>query len=260
MLKLLYNSFAYTHLTYCVTAWRSATTSHLKPIYVKQNAILRNMTFKNYDAQVSPIYKRLNFLKGQDIYKLELAKLMHKFHDGLLRSIHNGLFQRSSNLHNYNGIYASNQNYFIPSVHSHIGKKLISYKRVVIWREINAEYKNLPFHHFKKKLCAIIGYRSTKYLISFSKVPVKLQKLNQQNIVLYIELEHLLNQYWWTFVLIFGVLVLCVSFVFCYLASFWEYRLDNLRVFSVSQLQAWECFQVFTNGVCFLLHRTRFLQ
>jgi len=37
----------------------SATTSHLKPIYVKQNNILHNMTFSNYDAQVSPIYKIL---------------------------------------------------------------------------------------------------------------------------------------------------------------------------------------------------------
>ena len=72
------------------------------------------MTFSNYDAQVSPIYKRLDFLKAQDIYKLELAELMHKFH-------YNGLFQRSSDLHNYNTIYASNQNYFIPSVHSNIG-------------------------------------------------------------------------------------------------------------------------------------------
>ena len=113
-LKFLYYSFAYTHLSYCVTAWVSETTSHLKPIYVKQNTILRNMTFSNYDAQVSPFYKRLNFLKAQDIYKLELAELMHKFH-------YNGLFQRSSDLHNYNTIYASNQNYFIPSVHSNIG-------------------------------------------------------------------------------------------------------------------------------------------
>ena len=110
---------------------------------------------------------------------------MHKFHDGLLPSIYNGLFQRSSDLHNYNTRYASNQNYFIRSVHSNIGKKLISYKGALMWREINAEYKNLPFHHLKK----IIGYRSTKYFVSFSKVPVKLQKLNQRNIVLSIKLE-----------------------------------------------------------------------
>ena len=184
---------------------------------------------------------------------------MHKFHDGLLPSIYNGLFQRSSDLHNYNTRYASNHNYFIPSVHSNFGKKLISYKGAVIWREINAEYKKLPFHHFKK-LCAIIGYPSTKYLVSLSKVPVKLRKLNQKNIVLYIKLEHLKINIGELLSLFFGVLVLCVSSVFCYLASFWEYRVDNLRVFSVSQLQAWEGFQVFTNGVCFSLLRTRFLQ
>jgi len=55
-----------------------------------------------------------------------------------------------------------------------------------MWREINVEYKNLPFHHFKK-LCAIVGYRSTKYFASFSKVPAKLRKLNQQ------KLFHVLN-------------------------------------------------------------------
>jgi len=48
------------------------------------------MTFSNYDAQVSPIYKRLHFLKARDIYKLELAKLMTKFHEGLLASIYLG--------------------------------------------------------------------------------------------------------------------------------------------------------------------------
>jgi len=114
---------------------------------MKQNNILRNMTFSNYNAPVSPIDKRLNFLKAQGIFKLELAKFMHKFQDGLLPRIYNGLFQRSSDLHNYNTRYASNQNYFIPSVHSNIGKKLISYEGAVTWREISAEYKNLPFHH-----------------------------------------------------------------------------------------------------------------
>jgi len=60
--------------------------------------------------------------------------------------------------------------------------------------------RNIKIYLFTtlKKLCAIIGYRSTKDSVSFSfsKVPVKFRKLNQQNIVLYIKLEHLLNQYW----------------------------------------------------------------
>jgi len=50
------------------------------------------MTFSNYDTQVSLIYKKLKFLKAQDIYKTELAKLMHRIYDGLLPSIYNSLF------------------------------------------------------------------------------------------------------------------------------------------------------------------------
>ena len=149
-----------------------------------------------------------------NIYKVELAKLMHKFHDGLLPSIYTGLFQRSSDLHNYKTRYASNQNYFIPNVHSNIGKKLISYKGAVIWRKINADCKNLPLHHFKKTMC---NYWLSQDLVSFSKVPVKFRKLNQQNIVLYIQLEHLLNQYWWTFVLIFWCS--CFMRFLCFLLS-----------------------------------------
>jgi len=47
--------------------------------------------------------------------------------------------------------------------------------------------------------------------------------------------------------LFFGVLVLCVSSVFCYLASFWEYRLDNLRVFRSANCKlgnAFKCLQM----------------
>jgi len=60
--------------------------------------------------------------------------------------------------------------------------------------------------------------------------------------------------------LFFGVLVLCVSSVFCYLASFWEYRLDNLRVFLGLPTASLGMLSSVYKGVCFLLHRTRFLQ
>jgi len=150
--------------------------SHVKTIYLEQNNILRDMRFSNYDTQVSHIYKTFKFLKVQDIYKLELAKLMDTFHDGLLYSIYNNLFQRSSDVHNYNTRYASNQNYFIPSVHTNIGKKLISHKGPVIWREVNEENKNLPFHHFKKAMCDCwLWLQATKISVSFSEVPVKLR-------------------------------------------------------------------------------------
>jgi len=54
-----------------------------------------------------------------------------------------------------------------------------------MWREISAEYKNLTFRHFKI-ICAIIGYRSTKYFVSFAKVPVKLRILKINRILFYV--------------------------------------------------------------------------
>jgi len=39
-----------------------------------------------------PPYKKLNFLKLDDIYNLELGKIMHKFHSGNLLDVFNRLF------------------------------------------------------------------------------------------------------------------------------------------------------------------------
>jgi len=116
---VLYSYKIWTVVLYSYKIWA---------VYVKQNNILRNMTFSNYDTQRSPIYKTLNFLKVQDIYKLELAKLILRFQDGLLLNIY---FRRSSDLHNYNTRYTSSQDYFIPSIPSNIGKILKSYRGAV---------------------------------------------------------------------------------------------------------------------------------
>jgi len=41
------------------------------------------------------VYKSLNILKLHDIYKLELAKLMHKFHHEMLPTSFKDLFQKT---------------------------------------------------------------------------------------------------------------------------------------------------------------------
>lgn len=49
--------------------------------------------------------------------------VLNRFHDGLLPGIYNSLFQRWSLVPKYNTRYATNQNYFNPSVYTNIGKK-----------------------------------------------------------------------------------------------------------------------------------------
>jgi len=76
VLKMLYFSLVPCHLKYCIVSWGAATNSVLQPLEVVHNNILLTITYNNYRCHIKPVYKSLNILKLNDIYKLELAKLM----------------------------------------------------------------------------------------------------------------------------------------------------------------------------------------
>ena len=42
------------------------------------------MTYSSFRTKITPLYKKLNLLKLDDIHSLELGKIMHKFHSGNL--------------------------------------------------------------------------------------------------------------------------------------------------------------------------------
>ena len=67
--------------------------------------------------------KSLNSLKIHDIYKLELAKLMHKFHYEMLPTSFKDLFHKTAEIHCHDTRYTTNQNYFIQQVSTNAGKK-----------------------------------------------------------------------------------------------------------------------------------------
>jgi len=95
------------------------------------NNILRTITNKNYRCHITPLYKSLNILQLHDIYKLELAKLMHKFHHEMLPTSFKDLFQKMAEVHCHNTRYAPNQNYFIQQVSTNSGKETISYRGAI---------------------------------------------------------------------------------------------------------------------------------
>ena len=82
--KILYFSLEYCHLRHCIVSWGTATNSVLQSLEVVHNNILRTITYSNIRCHITPLYKSLNILKLHDIYKLELAKLLHKFYHEML--------------------------------------------------------------------------------------------------------------------------------------------------------------------------------
>ena len=99
VLKMLYFSLVHCHLKYCIVSWGTATNSVLQPLEVVRNNILRTMTYNNYRCHITPVYKSLNILKLHNIHKLELAKLMYKFHYEMLPTSFEDLFQKTAEIH-----------------------------------------------------------------------------------------------------------------------------------------------------------------
>ena len=81
---MLYYSFVNSDLIYGITASGTAHQHKLHEIEVKLKNIVRTITKNKKFSHVTFLYKKLNFLKLKDVYKLELAKFMQKlFHNKL---------------------------------------------------------------------------------------------------------------------------------------------------------------------------------
>ena len=64
----------YSHLQYCISTWEVASAGVLDPLYELQKRIIRIITKSPYKPHTTPLFKKLNKLKINDICKLEIAK------------------------------------------------------------------------------------------------------------------------------------------------------------------------------------------
>ena len=82
----MYHSLVYSRLQYGIIIWATGTKTLLQEIRVLQNNIIRILTYNKKFSHVTPFNKKLNLLKFNDIYKLELAKFMYLLQQSSLPS------------------------------------------------------------------------------------------------------------------------------------------------------------------------------
>ena len=73
-------SLIYNRIQYGIVTWGTANKTVLQKLNVKLNNIVRTITYSSKYCPVTGLYKLLNFLKLDDIYRLELAKFMYQLH------------------------------------------------------------------------------------------------------------------------------------------------------------------------------------
>ena len=95
---ILYNSLILPHINYCIMAWGF----HSNRILKLQKKALRIITLSKYNSHSEPLYKKLDFLKVDDIFKLQQLKFYYKYlHDNLPAYLQNWKLIPNDNVHTH---------------------------------------------------------------------------------------------------------------------------------------------------------------
>lgn len=150
ILKQLYYTLIYPHLTYAVITWGNTYPSTLTPLITLQKKALRIMTFSDFRAHSSPLFQRLDILKLNDLTYLNNCLFMYDFHSNTLPSVFQDFFRPINKVHNYNTRLASRDSFYITKIRTNYGKFNIRYVGAIIWNEIKDDFKSTRRHSFKK--------------------------------------------------------------------------------------------------------------
>ena len=69
----------HTHLLYALPVWNSTYNTYLSKLKQLQNKAVRIISRTSIKDRITPNYHRLEILKLDDLYTLEIAKLMYQF-------------------------------------------------------------------------------------------------------------------------------------------------------------------------------------
>ena len=81
----MYYSIVYPHLYCGVTSWGNTAAKYADRIQIEQNSIVKIITELPFiKTKISSLYDKLNLLRLDDIYKLEVLKFMFSFKKNIL--------------------------------------------------------------------------------------------------------------------------------------------------------------------------------
>ena len=154
-----YYAHVYSHLQYAILAWGAVNKTTLNKLNVLHRRVVRLMTLhgplKNlfkYDPDNSQgniknleLFKSCEILTIDDIYKLELAKFMHKASTNSLPSALNNIFIRSR--------FPRQRLFLLPCVKSKFGERSLKYAGPKLWESLEPHLKetHVSYTTFSKK-------------------------------------------------------------------------------------------------------------
>ena len=87
ILRQMYITLVYPHLTYCNILWGYGYSSHLKPLTLAQKRVIRTITYSRKYTHTSPLFNQLNILKLKDINVLLNSIFVYKTVNNLIYNV-----------------------------------------------------------------------------------------------------------------------------------------------------------------------------
>ena len=137
-----------SHLRYGILCWGRCSKTALKPLTVLMNRAMRCIHFCGYRENIKRFYTQHGILHIESLFKLELAKFMHQYSNGLLPINFKPYFTKANNVHNHNTRFSQN-NFRFPKQNKNIGLKSLAYLGPKVWSEVPHNIKaNRNFYSF----------------------------------------------------------------------------------------------------------------
>ena len=118
-LIMIYYALAYPHLQYCISSWGGAAHSHMNTLLRKQKRLIRVMLGQPFDAPSKPLFRQLNLLDIDEIYRYQVGKLMYDNNNHYIKLPVE--LQLVENAHPHYTRSKTNRNYALPYARTTIG-------------------------------------------------------------------------------------------------------------------------------------------
>ena len=159
-LKTIYFSLFMSHFTYGILVWGN----HAARIAQLQKKVIRIITNSRYNAHTSPLFKSLNCLKFEDLYKLNVLKFYFKYcHNELPGYFRSFDISTRSVIHTYN--IRSKDLLHVPKTRTRMAEKCL---RIVIPNIVNASPINILNKIFSHSYSGFIWYIKQITIESYS--------------------------------------------------------------------------------------------
>jgi len=151
-LRSVYYSLTYSHLQYAIGVLGGPGKTALNRLNVLHNKVVRAMTYSSCKSRVSRLYKNLNLLKINDIYILEIGKLMHDLHWGRIPVNFDQLFTSVNQAHSHATLATTRGGYICQLASTVKGKRSLKHLGPKIWDCIDPSLYDISPPAFKRQL------------------------------------------------------------------------------------------------------------